>query len=124
MMEAENNLVNSASESQPEPNEENEEEVEVEVLRLKKYGCGIRMSDWVSGLGWYGLALSVLSILASIGLMLTTLIFPWVCGSRLGQHLQQHDNRHWSDLHVLQLTLDHLLGYAVERESGLEYRRI
>merc|ERR1712110_952903 len=81
MMEAENNPVNSASESQPERNDENEVEVKVKVLRLKKYGCEIRMVDWVSALGWYGLALSVLGFFASIGLMLTTLMFQWVCGS-------------------------------------------
>merc|ERR1712001_707710 len=79
-MEAENNPVNSASasESRPETNEESEV---VEMMRLKKYGCGIRMVDWVSVLGWYGLALSVLSTLASIVMVLTPRTFQWVCVS-------------------------------------------
>jgi len=82
MMEAENNPVNSASasESRPETNEENEV---VEMTRLKKYGCGIRMVDWVSVLGWYGLALSVLSILASMMTVLTPWIFTRVCGTNI-----------------------------------------
>lgn len=77
MMEAENNPLSSATESRPETNEENE----VERIKLKKYGCGIRMVDWVSALGWYGLALSVLSILASIVMVLTPWTFKSVCGS-------------------------------------------
>ena len=76
MMEAENNPVNPASESQPETSEENE--VEVEVLR--KYGCGSRVVVWVSALGWYGLLLSLLSILASLVMVLTPGIFEAVCG--------------------------------------------
>lgn len=77
MMEAENNPVSSATESRPDTNEENQ----VERIKLKKYGCGIRMLDWVSVLGWYGLTLSLLSILASIVMVLTPWTFKWVCVS-------------------------------------------
>ena len=74
-MEAENNPANPTSEFPPGRNEENE----VKMMRLKKYGCGIRVVDWVSTLGWYGLALSVLTILGSILMMLRVL--KWGCGS-------------------------------------------
>ena len=85
-MEAENNpVISSARGSRPGSNQENEGEVELEVeeemLRLKKFGCGSRMVTWVSCLGWYGLALSLLSLQASIVLVLTPWVFRWFCGA-------------------------------------------
>jgi len=76
MIEAESIPVEVRGESGPGTNEENE----VVVLRLKKYGFGTKMVLWVSALGWYGLALSLLSILASSVLVMTPWVFQRFCG--------------------------------------------
>merc|ERR1711988_395424 len=43
---------------------------EVDVVRLKKYGCGLRISLVVSCLSWQGLFLSLLGFAASIFVLL------------------------------------------------------
>jgi len=52
---------------------------EVDVVRLKKYGCGLRISLVVSCLSWQGLFLSLLGFAASIFVLLLPRIlhFQW-----------------------------------------------
>lgn len=87
-MEEENNQALSETESDLTQSAD-------KVVRLKKYGCGQRVSTLVSLLGWYGLTLSLGGLCVSLYLVMA----PWI------SHLNCWRNKNCNFLYIIGVLL-------------------